>query len=509
MSIFNTDKRIKLGIWGLGRGGNFFKSASFLNIDVVAGCDIHQEIRERFQKEAPNTFCTDDPEKFLACDMDAVLIATYLPDHARHILMALEAGKHVLCEVIPFRTPADAVRIVEAVEKSGKIFNLLENYPYSKENMYVQKLWQEGFFGDFMYGEFEYLHEARVLAYGYNSFPTIPVTPGYTVHNWRADLNIHYYCTHSLGPAMYITGLRPTAVSALKDEVTLTGALRHATAAPAMIKMSNGGLVRNLMGSTTSDYHRGMRIWGTKAAAENFDKLKIRTGASGSNGIVYEIDAKFPTLNEEAEKAGHWGGDFWELYFFAREFFTGEPAFWNIYRACDVTLAGIMAIRSERQDGKLIEIPDFRDKNIRDLYRNDNGEQTRLFDPENIFPEGHDKTLTSQYTKVMCELFPRRKGGLVQLKNVFDGIKLVMDARNTSAMVELHNAVNQVIRELPQMYENIQIAQQIADKYPDSLPGKKLREVLDNWDIDKILNYEQTISELRDWQNFFSTQSWF
>ena len=35
-NVFNTDKRISLGIWGLGRGQNFIQSARHLNIDVVA-----------------------------------------------------------------------------------------------------------------------------------------------------------------------------------------------------------------------------------------------------------------------------------------------------------------------------------------------------------------------------------------------------------------------------------------------------------------------------------------
>ena len=38
-SIFQTDKRIRLGICGLGRGQHFLKTCAALNMDVVAGCD--------------------------------------------------------------------------------------------------------------------------------------------------------------------------------------------------------------------------------------------------------------------------------------------------------------------------------------------------------------------------------------------------------------------------------------------------------------------------------------
>ncbi len=36
-------------------------------------------------------------------------------------------------------TPAGGVALVEAVESSGKAYNLLENYPFSKENQYARK----------------------------------------------------------------------------------------------------------------------------------------------------------------------------------------------------------------------------------------------------------------------------------------------------------------------------------------------------------------------------------
>ena len=98
-----------------------------LNIDVVAGCDFNDEIRERFHKECPDAMVTADENEFLSYDMDAVLVATFFTAHADHAIKALEAGYHVMSEVTSFFTPADGVRLVEAVEKSGKIYNLLEN----------------------------------------------------------------------------------------------------------------------------------------------------------------------------------------------------------------------------------------------------------------------------------------------------------------------------------------------------------------------------------------------
>ena len=500
--IFDTDKRIRLGVWGLGRGSNFIRSAKLCNIDIVAGCDIHPDIRERFQKMVPEAWCTDDEKAFLACDMDAVIIATFLPDHARHTIMALEAGKHVMCEVTSFLTPADAVKLIEAVEKSGKVYNLLENYPFTQEYMYLHDKWKEGFFGDFVYGEVEYVHEARCLTYGYNIRPvSIPVTPGYHVHNWRAGLNAHIYCTHSLGPAMYITGLRPVGVSALEVGVSIPGMLHgvQTTVAPSMIKMSNGGVLRNLMGVTTNDYHRCMRMWGTRAGIEKFRDFKIRIGGSGSNGLFLDIDAKWGELGEAAIKAGHGGGDFWELYYFARQIFTGEPAPWNIYAATDVTLAGIMAIRSANRNGEYIEIPDLRDKAVREKYRNDHGDFQPL-DPTAIFPEGHDPAITGQFSAVMTRIYPLLTGGLPMYDNAIDGMKIYNDVKGTEGKLQIRDAVNQAIRILPQLAEDCRIAKQIMEAYPDSVGGKTIARIFAAHDMDKIFNTEAAIREMQQWQ---------
>lgn len=503
--IFDTAKRIRLGIWGLGRGAGFIHSAAALNIDVVAGCDIHPEIRERFKANLPDAFVTADEDEFLAQDIDAVLIATYFRDHAGHTVKALDAGKHVMCEVTSFYTPAEGVQLVEAVEKSGKVYNLLENYPFTKDNLFLKKLWSDGFFGDFMYAEFEYLHECRALSYAYNVAGKtpgswgLPVEPGWTVHNWRSSLDYHYYNTHSLGPVMNITGLRPVSVSAPRCEVILPGyvAGRMATACPSMIKMSNGGLVRNLMGGTTNDYHAGGRIWGTKAGAEKIRDLKIRVGGCG-NGTLLNMKPEWPEMAEQAVAAGHGGGDFWELYYFAREILTGESAPWNVYSAADVTITGILASRSCKQGGTVIDVPDFRKQADRDRYRDDHGDEV-FFDHEHIFPAGHDTNITKDFTAVMNDLYPVNAGGGFSLyQKAMDGMKLYPYTDNDGKLAVIEN-VSRLITRLPQIAATCRTAETIAGAYPDSIAGKTIRKSLDSVDPAKIEHTEETICFLRNW----------
>lgn len=496
--IFKTDRRIKLGIWGLGRGQNFINAAKYLNIDVVAGCDYNQHMRERFLKNCPGAYVSDNEDEFLAQDFDAVLIATWFCSHAEHTLKALGAGKHVMCEVTSFFTPAEAVRLVEAVESSGRVYNLLENYPFQMGNMYVRSLWQQGFFGDFMYAEYDYVHECRSLSYTY--IDGVPVKPGYHAHQWRSWLNFQYYNTHSLGPVMQITGLRPTRICALPSTVALPGYLgdgKMGGIAPSLISMSNGGVMRNLMGGTTNDSHT-RKLWGTKAAVDLTGDVRIRVGASG-HGRWLTVAPKWPEMAELANQAGHGGGDFWELFYFARQILTGEKAPWDIYAACDVTMAGIMGVKSSLANGEPMDIPDFRDHAAREAFRADHFAQEH-FDPKAIFPAGHDPAITDQFTTVMSR-FSSMGGfiGTILVRNVFDGMALYPDLASDQDRFAVIADVRKLIHELPAIASNYREALAIADAYPDTMAAKAIYDSVHSAEMAKVLDTDKTIAELRDW----------
>ena len=498
-TLFGTDRRLKLGIWGLGRGAHFIKACNDLQIDIVAGCDFNADMRESFQKLCPDAFVTDNEDDFLARDFDAVLVATWIFAHCEHSIKALEAGKHVLCEVTPFFTPAEGVKLVEAVEKSDRVYCLAENYPFMKNNMCIKKLWDEGLFGELAYAEYQYVHECRALSY--STITKKPIEPGYVVHQWRSWLNFHYYCTHSLGPVMYITGTRPVEVSAPPLALRLPGYIdgsQMGSMCPSMVRMSNGGVVRNLMGASTCDIHGG-RIWGTRAFVDaQGSNLEVVVGQSG-HGVHLSLNATWPMLAEMADKAGHGGGDFWELYFFSRQILTGEKGVWDVYSACDVTLAGIMAVKSQLEGGKPVAVPDFRDKAVRDLYRNDTFAQ-KHFDTNAIFPADQDKALTGQFNSLMLE-FNSFGGhvGTILVNAAYDGMKLFPMLANQQSRLAVICDVQKLLAQLPQLAETYRRAKALADTYPDSPGAKAIRENLEAGMYEKIIHPEETAAELREW----------
>ncbi len=473
--VFHTDRRIRLGIWGLGRGMSFYSTCRFLNIDVVAGCDYNEHMRKRFADQNPGAFVSADADEFLRQDFDAVLLATYCPAHAPDAIKCLAAGKHVVSEVTAFHTMAEGVRLVDEVEKRGLVYNLAENYPFSAANMYLARKWKEGLFGDLMYAEYEYVHECRPLAYTY--IDGVPVQPGWTVHNWRSWINFHYYCTHSLGPVMVITGTRPTRVVALPGRQRLAGYLIDSPegmggVTPSLINMTGGGIVRNLMGATTNDSHV-QRIWGTLGAAEiGVGKhLQLRLGGAGHSPKM-EVNPTWDGLGELAAKTGHGGGDFWVLYYFARQILTGQPGPFDVYGAADVTIPGILAYRSSLEEGKPFEVPDFRRKEDRDRYRDDDWAQPRYDVKRGVFMPGADTAVTQGFSKTITDLI--RHATTCRAYVDWKGV-----AADLAAPESLLGMAEGIAAAYPQIRETYTAARKLAKAYPDSDGARVLREMLD------------------------------
>lgn len=473
----SKDRRIRLGIWGLGRGMSFYRTCAALDIDVVAGCDYNPHMRENFLKSCPGAFVTDNEEEFLRRDFDAVLLATYCTEHAADAIRVLQAGKHVLSEVTAFHTMAEGVRLVEAVEKSGKVYQLAENYPFSKVNLFLADRYRKGLFGELQYAEFEYVHNCLQLSYCY--IDGMPVNPGNTVHFWRSWIHFHYYNTHSLGPIMNITGLRPTRVVSLPGTRGVPGFLdRHYQGiAPSLMTMSNGALFRNLMGATSSDVHT-QRMWGTLGASESAGDwlcLRLGGGLGESAGLKLNVTAQWPEgFAELAEKTGHGGGDFWVLYYFAREIREGIPGPFNIYSAADCTIAGILAYRSSVEDGKAYDIPDFRKKAERKAWKDDHFAQARYDVRKGCFPAKADPAITGTFSRTMTDI--------VLMANSYkslEGWAGLAGSVTPENRQKIRDARDRFLANLPKIQATYRQARIIADAYPGSDGARVLKEMLE------------------------------
>ena len=462
---------------------SFFSTCKFLNIDVVAGCDYNEHMRVNFLKHNPGAFVTADAEEFLKQDFDAVLLATFCPSHANDAIQCLQAGKHVLSEVTSFFSMAEGVKLVEEVEKQKLVYNLAENYPFSAANMWLASRWKEGLFGEMIYAEYEYVHECRMLCYTY--IDGIPVKPGHNVHNWRSWFNFHYYCTHSLGPVMVITGTRPTMVETFPCKQHIAGYLpvgkgdANGTMTPSLIQMNNGGVVRNLMGAATNDGH-SQRIWGTLGAYEiGHDGVKLRLGASGGSPMM-NVNPQWEGLGELAAQTGHGGGDFWTLYYFAREIFTGEKGPFDIYGGCDVTIPGIQALRSSLEGGKPMEVPDFRNKADRDRYRSDDWQLERYDVKRGVFGGATLNDKAANFSSTMKDIVI-----YAPMYRAYADWKKVQSSMTRPE--EFLPVAKRLLENHDKLVATYKDARAIVDAYPDSDGARVLGEMLEVGEEKKVL----------------------
>lgn len=306
--------------------------------------------------------------------MDAVILANNFHEHATFAVRALEAGFHVLSETAACGTLGEGVALARAVEKSGKIYMFGENYQYTAIGQEMKRLFDDGFVGDFLYGEGEYVHPM-------SAWHAAWLAP-YPDH-WRNWIPATYYCTHSMGPIMFITGRRPVKVNGivvprdLKDPHSRMRVRKADTAGLIVCRMDNEAVVKLLQGGLRG-HHGGLCIFGNQGmmdkANDGSGRLLIRKEAwdtPDGQRLVKDYVPAFPKGHERAVASGHGGGDYFVDWYFAEAIRKNQPPFMDVYRGIDMSLVGIQAYRSALQDGAAVEVPDFRDEAVRRRYEAD------------------------------------------------------------------------------------------------------------------------------------------
>jgi hypothetical protein len=87
-----------------------------------------------------------------------------------------------------------------------------------------------------------------------------------------------------------------------------------------------------------------------------------------------KLDTYLPsqTDDENIRRFGHGGSDYWSMYHFVEKIRGNKDAdIIDVYEALDMFFPGLLAYRSVLNGGAPVEVPDFRDKTVREKYRND------------------------------------------------------------------------------------------------------------------------------------------
>jgi predicted dehydrogenase len=197
-------KKIRIGVVG-GRFGRSFFWHEHPDCIVEAVSDLVPDRRQALMKTYACAKSYESLEKLiLDKHIDAVAIFTPAPDHARHVVAALRAGKHVICAVPAAQTLEDCQLLLDTVKSTGLTYMMAETSYYQQPTISARKFYQEGKFGKLSYVESEYLHPGIEALYFENGKPT-----------WRHGAPPMLYPTHCTSHLISVSGERLTEVTCL------------------------------------------------------------------------------------------------------------------------------------------------------------------------------------------------------------------------------------------------------------------------------------------------------
>lgn len=395
---------LKVGIAGAHGLNMMLGFRSIEGVEVTALCELDEGLlQERAAKlNIPHTYRVF--EDMLDSDIDMVLIATPMQFHMQQTIQALEAGKHVLCEVTAGVTMDELWWLKEAVEKHNKVYMMAENYCYIPQNQLVKKLVEEGRFGEIYYAEGEYLHAIRHLAHGCSrrvsgSGPEQGRLRTSWRHYWQFGKRGNFYPTPSLGPIMqWFKGDRIKSVACFGTGWHTAPELRQEDSSDTIVQLESGKLIRlrlDCISNRPSNTYYSLQ--GTKGAFEaprglgDDYKIYFHTEGADMNQAKWqpmrdyygELPQRYRDATEEQRAAVHRDGD--ALHFGAPHKVSesaseGGSTLWDcfivqdlvdavrngtrppidVYDACEWTAVGLLSELSVMNGGRPIDVPDFR-----------------------------------------------------------------------------------------------------------------------------------------------------
>ena len=353
-----------------GRGGSFRAGVEATGVATVhAVCDINADGLEQARECLGAAEAYTDYEQMLDdSDLDAVVVGTPMPLHVPQSIVALDRGLHVLSEV-PAAVSVDQCReLVAACKRADATYMMAENMCYLRPVMVINELVRRGLFGDLYYAEGEYLHELKELN---------EVTRWR--RRWQTGIEGITYGTHSLGPIlMWMAGDRVVRVcceGSGQHHVDPRGEPYAQDTSVMLCKTARGALIK-IRVDMLSDRPHGMNnymLQGTRGAYESgrgglCDQAKVwladlcseMTWMSPDDLGDEYLPQRWRETPDAAQKAGHGGGDYFEIIDFIDAATGKQPCPIGIHQAMDMTLPGLVSQQSILEGGRWLDVPDSR-----------------------------------------------------------------------------------------------------------------------------------------------------
>ena len=143
--------QVGVGVVGLGfvgAGAHLHAFRSLKQANLAAVCDLNEDTLEKRAKRHNVPAKYTDYEKMLQDpNIDAVVVSVPTDHHARIAIAALQAGKHVICEM-PFAATMEEVdQMLAAAKASGKILMPSLNFRFTPNYVKAKQLIDAGELG--------------------------------------------------------------------------------------------------------------------------------------------------------------------------------------------------------------------------------------------------------------------------------------------------------------------------------------------------------------------------
>ena len=155
-SKVDTSRKLRVGIIGTGwiAGSHMASYLQMPDVEIVGGADLIPGKAEAFFKKhgVENAKCYPNHKELIDNEkLDAVSICTYNCQHAEPTIYALEHGVHVMLEK-PFTvTTEEAIEVIKAEKKSGKILSIGFQPRFDENMKMIKKIVESGELGKIYY----------------------------------------------------------------------------------------------------------------------------------------------------------------------------------------------------------------------------------------------------------------------------------------------------------------------------------------------------------------------
>jgi predicted dehydrogenase len=352
-----------IAIIGLGQGLSHLQAFQMLpDCRVVAVCDADQALAQRIALQYNVATVHPHIDAVLSDrSIDAVVIAT--PDHlhGQHAIMALQAGKHVLCEIPMALTIAECQQIITFSERHGLTYQMGNQVRYAACLTDIAALLRAGDLGPIFYGEGEYLHDYHDIVDDRpaDHWRIDPVTPQTTLLGGGP---------HALDTLRWLMGVRYVEAQAYHVSIPSEWHTTHTTV--ALLKADSGAVSK-----VTVSY--GMQrpyclYYSVYGSAGSFERSRDQGSPMAETTNYYShrklsgarrlIPATVPNwYNPRLPRSmmlGHGTMEVEQAQRFVAAIAAHRPADINTREAADSIVPLICALQSADQGGGVVHIPE-------------------------------------------------------------------------------------------------------------------------------------------------------